>query len=218
MEKLKDLYWLRFSSEERRRKSQLWKVLCKEFLSRYIGREASVLDLGAGCCEFINNIECAHKFAVDINGDIKKFTHEGVKVFVTSGANMREIPDESIDVVFASEFFEHLKDNDELFETLIEIRRILKCGGKLILICPNIRYLSDRYWDFIDHRLPLSHLSMQEALLLYEFNITKVIPKFLPYSTKNALPQWPVLLRIYLRITLLWSIFGKQMFIIAQKD
>ena len=217
MEKINELYSLRFNDRDRKVKNKLWKVICRDFFQKYIHKNNSVLDLGAGFCEFINNIDCADKYAVDINTDIRKFAAQDVKIFVTASTNMKSLKDESVDVVFASEFFEHLKNNEELFETFVEIYRILKVGGRLIILCPNIRYLRDRYWDFIDHRLPLNHVGLEEALLLYRYKVIKNIPKFLPYTTKSVLPKSAFLLRLYLKLPIVWKIFGKQMLIIAEK-
>lgn len=215
MEKIKELYWLRFNAKERTVKNKLWKVLCKHFLQKYIDRKSAVLDLGAGSCEFINNIICKNKYAVDINEEVMKYADKDVVTFVASGVNMKEIKDNSIDVVFTSEYFEHLKNTEELLQSFAEIHRVLKKEGRLIIICPNIRYLADKYWDFIDHRLALSHVSMREGLLLYNFRIERLIRKFLPYTTKSFLPKSHILLRIYLKFPIAWKIFGRQMFILA---
>jgi len=217
MEKIKELYWLRFNERERKTKNKLWQVLCSAFFQKFISRNSSVLDLGAGSCEFINNIKCKEKIAVDINEDVRKFAATGVSTFITSSTNMKGIDDDSVDVVFASEFFEHLKNLEELFETFLEIHRVLTKNGKLLIVCPNIRFLANKYWDFIDHRLPISDASMTEGLLLYNFRILKVIPKFLPYTTKSKLPKSAFLLKVYLNCAFLWKVFGKQMFIIAEK-
>lgn len=217
MERIKELYMLRFSEDNKAQKNRLWKVICNNFFQKYIGRDDTVLDLGAGFCEFINNINCKNKYAVDINAHIRDFANPDVNVLITNSADMKAVREASVDIVFASEFFEHLKNTEELFATFLEIRRILKTGGKLIIICPNIRYLHNSYWDFIDHRLPLSHVSLKEGLELYNFKVLKVVPKFLPYTTKSAIPKSPFLLNIYLKLPFLWMIFGRQMLIIAQK-
>jgi hypothetical protein len=44
-----------------------------------------------------------------------------------------------------------------------------------------------------------------------------VYPQFVPYSTKSRLPRAIFLIRWYLKIPLLWKIFGKQMLIVARK-
>lgn len=213
----KDLYKLRFDENEKKAKNNLWKVLCKEFLQDFINPESTVLDLGAGFCEFINNIKAKIKYAVDINPQLKSFAAAGVQTVNSHCNNLEGVSTESVDVVFSSEFFEHLKNKDELFSTLKEANRVLRQGGKLIVICPNIRYVGHKYWDFIDHGLPLTHLGMREALLVNHYALIKLVPKFLPYTTKSYLPKSLLLLRIYLKMPVLWHIFGSQMFIIAKK-
>ncbi len=213
----KDLYKLRFDEKEKNCKNYLWKVLCKDFLQGFINPESTVLDLGAGFCEFINNIRARVKYAVDINPQLENYAKEGVQVINAHCANLEEISSESVDVVFSSEFFEHLKDKEELFATLKEAYRILCPGGKLIVICPNIRYVGHKYWDFIDHGLPLTHFGMREALLMHHYALVKLVPKFLPYTTKSCLPKSSFLLKVYLKMPVLWNIFGSQMFIIAEK-
>ena len=50
-----------------------------------------------------------------------------------------------------------------------------------------MRYLYDKYWDFYDHFIPLSHVSLAEGLLLNGFAVEEVIDRFLPlYDTVAA--------------------------------
>ena len=49
----------------------LWKVLCADFFQRFIPQDAIVIDLAAGYCEFINNISCARKIAIDLNPETR---------------------------------------------------------------------------------------------------------------------------------------------------
>jgi hypothetical protein len=83
---------------------------------------------------------------------------------------------------------------------------------------PNIKYLSKEYWDFYDHTLPLSHLSLNEGLVQSGFEVLRVIPKFLPYTTRSVLPQHTALVRLYLSIPLIWRILGKQFLLVARKS
>ena len=56
--KVETLYKQRFNKNELHRKNAIWKILCKNFFQKYISKNSSVLDIGAGYCEFINNIQC----------------------------------------------------------------------------------------------------------------------------------------------------------------
>jgi len=218
-EKLSKMYRLRFPEEEFSMREKLWKVLIKNFLQQYIKSDDHVLDLGGGLCSFINNVRCGKKYVVDLNPDLKKYAHKDVITIQESADNISSVSDESIDVVFVSNFFEHLKDRDELERVIAEIRRILKQNGLLLVIQPNIKYAYREYWDFPDHFIPISDKSLSELLMINGFRIITCYPRFLPWSPKNTkLSRFMILLKIYLRIPILWRFFGKQLLIVAQKS
>lgn len=215
---LESLYENRFDSSNLERRKAMWQVLCCDFFQNYVPKDSIVLDIGAGYCEFINNIICAKKYAVDLNKNTAQYANQDVKVFICPSVDMPLIPTESIDVAFMSNFLEHLESRQQIIQTLREARRVLKPAGSIMILQPNIRYLYREYWDFFDHCIPLSDKSLTEALLIAGFKIKQSIPKFLPYTTKSRLPQFPFLVRIYLKMSLAWKIFGKQAFIVAQKN
>jgi len=211
------LYDHRFDSEDRRAKARIWEVICGDFFQRYVTAEDEVLDLGAGFCEFINHIRCRTKWAVDADEHIRENAAPDVEAHCGPAHQLDWLADGSVDVVFASNFFEHMTSKDQLLATLREAHRVLRPHGRFLILQPNIRYAYKEYWDFFDHHIALSHGSMIEALALAGFTPFEVRPRFLPYSTKSALPQWPILVRIYLRVRLLQNLLGKQMFIAARK-
>ncbi|MBU1998776.1 MAG: class I SAM-dependent methyltransferase [Candidatus Omnitrophota bacterium] len=211
------LYKSRFTEKEIVKKKEIWKILCQDFFQRYIPEGSVVLDLGAGFGEFINNIKCREKYALDMNQDSSRFINPEVKFFNNPATDLSFLPDEKIDVVFASNILEHLETKDQLFNCFLELRRVLKKGGKVIILGPNMRFVYKEYWDFIDHRLPLSDRSIAEILQMMDFNIERIISRFLPYTTKSGLSKNPALVRLYLRMPLAWRVFGKQMLVIARK-
>lgn len=215
---LSKLYTERFSAAELDGKRQLWEALCRGFFDRYIAPEATVLDLGAGSCEFINSCRAAKKIAVDLNPDTK-FWARDARVVLTSSDDMSEIDTGSVDVVFTSNFFEHLPDKRVLLATLGECHRVLREGGQLLVLMPNLRYLTGRYWDYFDHHLPLTHLSLVEGLRMAGFTAERVIPRFLPYTVKDSpVRVRPALVRAYLRMPFAWRLLGRQMFVAARRD
>lgn len=211
---LSQIYDQRFRDRNDDR-SILWKTLTKYYFQSFVNKEDTVIDLPAGYCEFINNIDCARKIAVDLNPSVKRMAAKGVKVYI---ARSTELPKElhgSADVVFVSNFFEHLHDHEELLKTLRQIRLCLKPGGKLIVLQPNIRLVKERYWDFLDHTLPLTEKSMREALVLTGFKIQIEKIRFLPYTTESRLPVSALLIRLYLKFPPIQWFLGKQSLFIA---
>ena len=212
------LYQSRFSALEQARKRELWRVLCTNFFQHYIRPEDTVLDLGAGFCEFINNIRCSRKFAVDLNPDTRRYAASDVTVISARSSDLGVLADNSVDVVFASNFFEHLPDKEEFLATLRELRRVLRAqGGRLLILQPNIRLLDGAYWDFLDHHVPLTERTLIEALQVVGLTPVEVRTRFLPYTTKSRLPQYAWVVRAYLLLRPLQWLFGKQTWMVAVK-
>ena len=155
---------------------------------------------------------------IDLNPDSKVFADSDVKLLNINILNLDEqkLLKKRFDVIFISNFFEHLRSKEELVEVLLFCFNYLKPGGSLLAIQPNFKYSFKEYYDFIDHELPITHLSLQEVLQTIGFKIHVLIPRFLPYSTKGR-PISPQLLRVYLKLPLLWNFLGGQMFIKASK-
>jgi SAM-dependent methyltransferase len=209
------LYEFRFAEAERAGKIRVWKVLCRSFFQPIVGENKTVLDLACGYGEFINNIDAAKKYGVDLNPDTAKHLGADVELFGVQAESI-PLPNGAVDVVFTSNFLEHLPTKDKCNEVFAEVKRILVPGGRFIILGPNIRYLADRYWDFYDHHLPLSHLSLEEGLIQAGYKVERLIPRFLPYTAKSALPKHPALVWLYLKLPLTWPLLGRQFLAVAR--
>jgi SAM-dependent methyltransferase len=215
---LKKLYANRFDSRQMQAKVVLWKVLIDDFLQKYVPSQSSVLDIGGGYCEFINQIRADKKCLIDLNPDSKLFANPDVKVINLDVLSLgdRLLFSEQFDRIFISNFFEHLSNKEELIQIISFCFDALKPNGSLLVIQPNFKYCYKEYYDFIDHQLPITHLSLQELLQTVGFEIDLMIPRFLPFSTKGR-PASPLLLKIYLILPFLWQFLGGQMFVKASK-
>jgi SAM-dependent methyltransferase len=193
---------------------RMWRVLCREFFQRHVSSDATVVEIGAGYCEFINHIEAGRKYAVDLNPDTHRHAGPDVTVLTTSTAAMATVADATADVAFASNFLEHLT-REQILATLREVRRILKPRGRFLILQPNIRYCKEDYWQFFDHITPLCDRSLTEALEMSGFDVPYVLRRFLPFTTQGRLPNSITLLKIYLKLRPAWWFFGQQSFLIA---
>lgn len=210
------LYTARFSAEELNSKRILWEELCRGFFDRYVDPEGTVLDLAAGSCEFLNACRAARKIAVDLNPETVRYAINA-EVIIAQSDDIPQVATGSVDTVFTSNFFEHLPSKASLLRTLAECHRVLKPGGRILVLMPNLRYVGPRYWDYFDHHLPLTHSSLTEGLRMSGFSIETVIPRFLPYTVKDSpVPVKAAMVRTYLRVRPLWRLLGRQMFVSAR--
>ncbi|HEY8574533.1 class I SAM-dependent methyltransferase [Phenylobacterium sp.] len=217
MTDLSVLYDARFRQAGLERRNAVWRVLCRSFFSKLIAKDAAVLDIACGYGEFINNIEAREKHAVDLNPDAAGRLAPDVRFHRTPATDLSPVKTGAVDVVFSSNFLEHLRSKDECDQVLREALRVLKPGGTIILLGPNIRYAYKEYWDFYDHYLPLSDRSLGEGLMMAGFTLEKVIPRFLPFTMNSGAPTADFLIEGYLALPIAWKVLGKQFLLVARK-
>jgi SAM-dependent methyltransferase len=213
---LEEIYKLRFAKTQAYR-NEVWKILTADFFQNFVDERSTVLDLGCGYGEFINNIRCATKYGMDLNRAAAEHLNAEVEFLAQSCSERWQMRDASLDVVFTSNFFEHLPDKLSLSLTLKEAWRCLKPGGQIICLGPNIKMLPGSYWDFWDHYLPLTELSLKEGLETHGFEVPTCYPRFLPYTMVGA-KQYPLFfVSLYLRLPVFWRLFGRQFLVIGRK-
>lgn len=195
----------------------VWKILTRDYFQNYVSENSRILDLGCGYGEFINNIVASKKYAMDLNETTKLHLNQEVEFIQQDCSSRWPLADETLDVVFTSNFFEHLPDKATLGRTLDEVYRCLAPGGRLIAMGPNIRYVPGAYWDFWDHYLSLTELSLGEGMINRGFEMEKQIPRFLPYTMARGRQLPLFLLKIFLCFTFLWPLFGRQFLVVGVK-
>jgi len=213
---LKEVYEQRFSHEDQLGKEAIWRELGR-FLQRYIEPGARVVDIACDLGYFIRNIRAGERWATDIR-DISASLPKDVHFVPASGLDLAEVlPNDHFDLAFFSNYLEHLPSTEAVLQQLRVTFSILKPGGRVLILQPNIRLIGGSYWDFIDHQTALTEKSLAEAAVMAGFRTRKVIARFLPYTTKSRMPQHPLLVRAYLAFPPAWLIFGKQTLYLGEK-
>lgn len=213
-QQLRALYSDRFDGDAAFRRA-MWKELCEHTFQRYVPADGTVLEIAAGHCEFINSIRARRRIAVDLNPETLQAAAPGVEVLLTSAVAL-PLDDGSVDTVFTSNFFEHISRQD-ILSVLVEARRVLRPGGQLVVLQPNVRFCSRDYWMFFDHVTPVDDRALVEAFNITGLETVFVLPRFLPYTTKSRLPSSIRLVKAYLRLPLLWRVLGQQSLLVARR-
>jgi len=209
----KSYHETRLAFDERR--EILWKTLCKAFFQPLIPTEACVLELGAGYCNFINNVDAKRRFAIDTWEGMPHFANEGVSAYVGDATDLGFIDDGCVDFVFASNLVEHLSQ-DGFARMLEQVRKKLKPGGTLNLLQPNYRFAYREYFDDYTHVSVYSDRSLVDYLESHGFRVIDCRPRFLPLTVKSRLPVMPSMIRLYLWLP--FKPMGKQMLIRATAE
>lgn len=152
---------------------------------------------------------------MDVNRDTARYVQPDVEVIRSSSTEMSAIPSGSVDVVSASNFFEHLS-RDAILETMHEVARVLCPHERFLILRPNIRYCWRDYWMFFDHITPLDQYSLAVAPHMSGFRVAQMIVRFLPYTTHGKLPSALFLVNLYLKLPMLWRLFGQQTFVVTE--
>ena len=211
------IYDLRFGDAERSRKEGVWREIARFLQGRYIPESSRVLDIATDLGYFIRNIRAEERWASDLR-DTSASMPSDVRFLQADGLTLADVaPTDYFDVVFMSNYLEHLASPESVIEQLRVARRLLRPGGRVIILQPNIKLVGNAYWDFIDHRVALTDESLLEAAAFAGFADDVLITRFLPYSTKGRLPAHPILVRGYLAVPLAWRFLGKQTLYIGSR-
>jgi len=213
---LKEVYEHRFDEADHAAKEAIWRELGR-FFQRYIEPGARVVDIACDLGYFIRNVKAADRWATDIR-DVGGSLPQDVHFVRASGLDLAGVmPNDHFDLAFFSNYLEHLPSTEAVLQQLRVTFALLKPGGRVLILQPNIRLIGGSYWDFIDHQTALTEKSLGEAATMAGFSTKQVITRFMPYTTKSRLPQHPLLVRAYLSFPPAWWLMGKQTLYLGEK-
>ncbi|HWH25509.1 MAG TPA: class I SAM-dependent methyltransferase [Pseudolysinimonas sp.] len=192
----------------------LWAALWDFSLSRVMKDSASIVELGAGWCDFINNAKADRRIAVDLWPGIVEAAAPGVEAHVGPAEDLGFLGDESVSAVFASNLVEHLT-HEQFDAVLSEADRVLTVGGKVVLVQPNFRLAYKRYFDDFTHVSMWSEVSLADFLRSRGWEIERSQARFMPFSVKSRLPVSRFLIKCYLASP--FKPAAGQMLVVARK-
>jgi len=214
---LPELYEARFDEREVSAKDAVWREIAR-YLQRYIDPDAPLLDLACDRGHFVRWVQARERWASDIR-DMRGALPGDIRFIQASGLDLEGIlPAGHFGTIFMSNYLEHLDSSDAVIDQLRIAVGLLRPGGRVIVLQPNIRLVGPRYWDFIDHRVALTERSLLEAGELAGLNTVDLVTRFLPYSTKGRLPTAPALVRAYLAFRPAWWLMGKQTLFVGERS
>jgi len=214
--RLDELYQARFDERARRNKMAVWAEIVR-FLQRFVTADQPVIDIGCDAGYFIRHVRASERWATDIR-DVGELLPADVHFVRTDGLALADsVPAGHFGTAFLSNYLEHLPSPQVVIDQLRIVKELLRPGGRVVILQPNIRLTGGAYWDFIDHHVALTERSLTEAGELAGLRTVQVITRFIPFSTKSRLPQDPRLVRLYLAFPPAWWFLGKQTLYVAER-
>lgn len=196
-----------------RQRRAVWREIVR-YVAGDIGPVDTLVELGPGYGDFVNQYPARRKLAYDLNPAMRIFFAPDVIFHAENAEMIRLLPEASVDLVFASNFLEHL-NGTALDRLLPLIRRALRPGGRLVLIQPNYRRCADRYFEDDTHETIFSDDDIASFLAGHGLDVVKLVPGLLPFSMKSRMPKWPILVRLYLASPL--KPLAAQMYVVAER-
>lgn len=194
-------------------RGKVWVAVCA-YLQRWVPAAGAALDLGAGYGDFSRNIRAERRVAFDSNPNLPSMIEAPIEAEVGDVTDLSRFDDASFDTVFASNLLEHLSW-PELEQTLAEVLRVLKPGGRLIVVQPNFRLRPKEYFDDYTHRTIFSDRSLPDFLNASGLRVEHVEARFLPLTMKSRLSFGHALVPLYLRLP--YRPMAGQMLVVARR-
>ena len=131
------------------------------FFESFLKDSKKILDIGCSVGRIMGLYP--EKFeGIDIEKDALDIARKkGLKVKYANVIDKLSFKDNSFDAVYCSQIIEHL---DEPLHLVLEVKRILKKGGKAVFITPDYLISSNakinNFWDDYTHKTPFTRQSL----------------------------------------------------------
>ena len=129
-----------------------------------IGKQKKLLDLGSGDGSFYEYCKEIGILAEKSDGSFEHINFEKDKL---------KFENNVFDFVLMNSIIEHLHNPSNL---LIEVKRVLKETGILIVITPNFKYAYRNFYDDPTHVQPYTSDSLRKILKLMDFTKIQIFP------------------------------------------
>lgn len=184
------------------------------YLTQWIPTDGHILELAAGYCDLSNALVARRRVAIDISPSLPDHAGPGVEAIVGDATDLSRFEASSFDVVLASNFLEHL-DHAIVDSLLDQALRVLRPAGRLVLVQPNFRLVSRRYFDDYTHRTVFTDVSLSDRVASRGYEIERVEGRFLPFSMRSRLSFGYRLVPFYLRLP--YRPLAGQMLVVARR-
>ncbi len=181
------------------------------FHSFQMQKGQSLLEPGCGRGEFLEEFR---KLGLVCSGiDLSEYSgllcpEVEVKRKIDLENDVWPFPDNHFDIIYNKSLMEHLRNPDRF---LMEARRVLKPGGKMICLIPDWESNYRTYFDDYTHRTPFTFVSLTDIFEITDFRnirvfkfrqlpvvwrypilnlFCKIITPFIPIRTKNKFFRW----------------------------
>lgn len=192
----------------------VWRAIVR-YVTRDAGDVGTLVELGPGYCDFVNQFPARRKIAFDLNPEMRRWAAPDVDLRIESALPLPGIAERSVDLVFASNFLEHL-DEVALAELLPRVRAVLSPRGRLILIQPNHRRCAEHYFDDPTHVTIFDDENIAGWLSRFGLRVVHLDPGLLPFSMNSRLPKSELMTALYLRSPL--RPLAAQMYVVAEGE
>jgi len=147
--------------------------LCRRLFQRFnIRKREKLLDVGCGRGDFLKEFK---GLGLEVFGlDHQESHSEILKNIEVRYSNIENSPfpfnSEMFDIVFSKSVIEHLRNPENFIK---EIYRVLKPGGKIIIMTPDWQSQRCIFYDDYTHVHPYTNMGIENLLRIYNFKEVK---------------------------------------------